>query len=48
MMYRKITKCGNSIGITLDKTALEKIGLKRGDWVKIEVVDHKIIITPAK
>lgn len=41
---RKVTKIGNSIGITLPPDLLSQIGLSQGDDVQIEVKDGKIII----
>jgi antitoxin MazE len=41
---RKITKIGNSSGITLPKEILEKINLKNGDEVFLELKGNEIII----
>jgi putative addiction module antidote len=41
---RKITKVGNSSGITLPKELLEKINLKTGDEVYLELKGNEIII----
>ncbi|KKO50743.1 AbrB/MazE/SpoVT family DNA-binding domain-containing protein [Paenibacillus sp. DMB20] len=47
-MERKVTKLGNSLGITMTE-ALKKIGLELGDTVNIEVkeTDGEIIIRKA-
>ncbi|TCP31563.1 putative addiction module antidote [Scopulibacillus darangshiensis] len=41
---RKVTKIGNSIGITLPPDLLREVGLAQGDDVTIEVKDGKIIL----
>jgi antitoxin MazE len=41
---RKVTKIGNSIGITLPSDLLKHVGLAHGDDVQIEVKDGKIIL----
>jgi antitoxin MazE len=41
---RKITKIGNSVGITLPQEILEKVNLKNGDDVFVETKDNEIII----
>lgn len=41
---RKITKIGNSFGITLPPELLKQVGLTHGDEVQIEVKDGKIIL----
>jgi antitoxin MazE len=41
---RKITKIGNSFGITLPLELLKQVGLAQGDDVQIEVKDGKIIL----
>lgn len=41
---RKITKVGNSIGITLPAELLKQVGLAQGDDVHVEVKDGKIIL----
>lgn len=41
---RKVTKIGNSIGITLPPEILRQIGLAQGDDVQIEVKEGKIIL----
>lgn len=47
-MERKVTKFGNSLGITMTE-ALKKVGLEQGDTVHIDVVeaDGQIIIRKA-
>ncbi|WNF35268.1 AbrB/MazE/SpoVT family DNA-binding domain-containing protein [Bacillaceae bacterium IKA-2] len=41
---RKVTKIGNSFGITLPADLLKQVGLYHGDDVQIEVKDGKIIL----
>ncbi|MDQ0220381.1 AbrB/MazE/SpoVT family DNA-binding domain-containing protein [Peribacillus cavernae] len=41
---RKVTKIGNSIGITLPPELLKQVGLAQGDDVQVEVKDGKIIL----
>lgn len=41
---RKVTKIGNSIGITLPVEVLKQVGLAQGDDVQVEVKDGKIIL----
>ncbi|WP_141432199.1 AbrB/MazE/SpoVT family DNA-binding domain-containing protein [Bacillus sp. 03113] len=41
---RKVTKIGNSIGITLPPEVLKQVGLSQGDDVQVEVKDGKIIL----
>jgi putative addiction module antidote len=44
LIERKITKIGNSIGITLPLDLLKQVGLTQGDDVQVEVKDGKIIL----
>lgn len=41
---RKVTKIGNSFGITLPSELLKQVGLAQGDDVQLEVKDGKIIL----
>jgi antitoxin MazE len=41
---RKVTKIGNSIGITLPLELLKQVGIAQGDDVQVEVKDGKIIL----
>ncbi|MBU9710451.1 AbrB/MazE/SpoVT family DNA-binding domain-containing protein [Evansella tamaricis] len=41
---RKVTKIGNSFGITLPAELLREVGLAQGDDVQVEVKDGKIIL----
>ncbi|UFT98518.1 AbrB/MazE/SpoVT family DNA-binding domain-containing protein [Radiobacillus kanasensis] len=41
---RKITKVGNSFGITLPTELLNQVGLAHGDDVHVEVKDGKILL----
>lgn len=45
-MERKVTKFGNSLGITMTE-ALKQIGLELGDTVHIDVKETEIIIRKA-
>ena len=41
---RKLTKIGNSYGITLPKTLLKEANISYGDNVTVEVKDGKILV----
>ena len=41
---RKVTKIGNSFGITLPNELLRLVGLEQGDDVHVEVNDGKIVL----
>ncbi|MGD6968367.1 AbrB/MazE/SpoVT family DNA-binding domain-containing protein [Rossellomorea vietnamensis] len=41
---RKVTKIGNSYGITLPAELLKQVGLAQGDDVQVEVKDGKIVL----
>nr|WP_256558310.1 AbrB/MazE/SpoVT family DNA-binding domain-containing protein [Halobacillus sp. A1] len=41
---RKVTKIGNSFGITLPTELLKQVGLSQGDDVQVEVKDGKIVL----
>ncbi|MDC3418386.1 AbrB/MazE/SpoVT family DNA-binding domain-containing protein [Aquibacillus salsiterrae] len=41
---RKVTKIGNSFGITLPTELLKQVGLAQGDDVQVEVKDGKIVL----
>ncbi len=41
---RKVTKIGNSFGITLPPEMLKVVGLSQGDEVQVEVKDGKIVL----
>ncbi|UII55907.1 AbrB/MazE/SpoVT family DNA-binding domain-containing protein [Cytobacillus spongiae] len=41
---RKITKIGNSYGVTLPAWLLERVGLSQGDDVQLDVKDGQIIL----
>ena len=49
-MQRKIFKTGHSAAVTLSQNLLKEMGLKVGDWVKVDVDKAKesIIINHAK
>lgn len=44
IIERKVTKIGNSIGITLPPELLKNVELAQGDNVQIELKDGKIIL----
>jgi len=44
IIERKITKIGNSVGVTLPPELLKNVGLAQGDDVQIEIKDGKIIL----
>lgn len=41
---RKVTKIGNSFGVTLPNELLRQVGLSQGDDVQIKVKDGKIVL----
>lgn len=41
---RKVTRVGNSFGITLPHELLKQVGLAHGDDVQVEVKDGKIVL----
>ncbi|MBP1949364.1 AbrB/MazE/SpoVT family DNA-binding domain-containing protein [Virgibacillus litoralis] len=41
---RKVTKVGNSFGITLPNELLKQVGLAHGDDVQVEVKDGEIVL----
>lgn len=41
---RKVTKIGNSFGVTIPIELLKQVGLSQGDDVQVEVKDGKIIL----
>lgn len=41
---RKVTRVGNSFGITLPIEILKQVGLAHGDDVQVEVKDGKIVL----
>jgi len=41
---RKVTKVGNSYGITLPNELLQQVGLTHGDDVQVDVKDGKIVL----
>ena len=45
-MEVKVTKWGNSLGISLNKEFAETINLKENDIVDIQVIDNKLVILP--
>ncbi|AQQ54190.1 AbrB/MazE/SpoVT family DNA-binding domain-containing protein [Planococcus lenghuensis] len=41
---RRITKIGNSLGLTLPNEALKALNINKGDEVQVELVGNQIII----
>ncbi|MBN8193416.1 AbrB/MazE/SpoVT family DNA-binding domain-containing protein [Bacillus sp. NTK074B] len=41
---RRVTKIGNSFGITIPTDLLKQVGLAQGDDVQVEVVEGKIVL----
>jgi antitoxin MazE len=41
---RKVTKIGNSFGITLPTELLKQVGLAQGDDVQVELKDGRIVL----
>ena len=47
-MIRKLIRIGNSVGVTLDKNMLKKLGMDGITWVWIEVNKKRITIRKRK
>ena len=47
-MTTKIKRWGNGNGILLPKVILDMLSLKAEDYLSIELIDDKIILSPAK
>ena len=47
-MALKLQKWGNSIGVRISKSIIEKVDLEVGSEVEIEHKNGKIVITPLK
>ena len=45
IMEAKLQKWGNSIGIRIPHSILKELNLKINDWINIEKVEDKVIIT---
>ena len=41
---RKVTKIGNSLGVTFPQEVLEHLGIGQGDVVRFEIVDGQVTI----
>lgn len=48
MLERKITKIGNSLGITIPHELLQQAGLQQGDDIKLEFVDGVIQLVKSR
>jgi len=44
----KLTKIGNSTGVTIPREVLQSVGLQRGDEVTVSAGDRKIAIAKAE
>lgn len=44
-MEARLQKWGNSIGIRIPHSILKELNLKINDWINIEKVEDKVIIT---
>ena len=47
-MTTKIKRWGNGNGILLPKVMLDMLSLKADDYLLVELIDDKIILSPAK
>ena len=47
-MTTKIKRWGNGNGILLPKVMLDMLSLKADDYLSVELIDDKIILSPAK
>lgn len=47
-MERKITRIGNSLGVTFPGEVLKKVNISRGDVVTIDVRDGEIILRKSR
>jgi len=43
-----INKWGNSLGVRIPQSVANEVGFTVGTVVNVEVVDHKVVISPAK
>ena len=41
---RKVTRIGNSLGVTFPQEVLEHLGIKQGDEVRFDLADGKVTI----
>lgn len=48
MQERKITKIGNSLGVTIPNDLLTQAGLKQGDEIYLEFVDGAIHLVKSR
>lgn len=48
MLERKITKIGNSLGITIPHELLQQAGLQQGDDIQLEFVDGVIQLVKSR
>jgi len=48
LIIRKIIKVGNSIGVTIDRTILDRAGINPGNWVEVKPGKRKGILVVKK
>lgn len=41
-LFKKLVSVGKSLGVIIDKPYREKLGLKKGAWVEIEIRKAKL------
>lgn len=46
-MQTRVQKWGNSLGVRIPKDIADKLCIKNGVTVNLEILDHNIIIIPA-
>lgn len=37
IIQKKVVKVGNSFGLIINKSIMQKMGLKRGDWLTLNI-----------
>ncbi|NMB45970.1 MAG: AbrB/MazE/SpoVT family DNA-binding domain-containing protein [Firmicutes bacterium] len=45
---RKVSRIGNSVGVTLPPESLRRIGVKQGDEVTLQIKEEAIIVTKSR
>lgn len=48
LLLRKVIKIGNSIGVTIDRAILDRVGIKPGGWVAVTPGKRKGTLTIKK
>ena len=41
LTIRKVMRVGNSIGVTIDRAILDRVGIKPGNWVVVQPEKRK-------